>query len=209
MDAQIALILLTDGIANGAIYVLIGLGTVLIFSVTRVIFVPFGDIAALTALTVAAIQIGRLPGTVWLVSLLAAAAALMELALVVRQRRLHRLPMVLALYAVMPMLPVMAAVAVTSAGLKLPQVGQMLLGLALVVPVAPLLNRIVFEPLGSASVLVLLIVAVAPEGVRETEGKVTVNFETRCRQVPSGVISSRERCEFVCVGGRALAKVTQ
>jgi len=161
MDAQIALILLTDGIANGAIYVLIGLGTVLIFSVTRVIFVPFGDIAALTALTVAAIQIGRLPGTVWLVSLLAAAASLMELALVVRQRRLHRLPMVLALYAVLPMLPVMAAVAVTSAGLRLPQVGQMLLGLALVVPVAPLLNRIVFEPLESASVLVLLIVAVA------------------------------------------------
>jgi branched-chain amino acid transport system permease protein len=161
MDAQIALILLTDGIANGAIYVLIGLGTVLIFSVTRVIFVPFGDIVGLTALTVAAIQLGRLPGTVWLVSLLAAAAALMELGLVVRQRRLHRLPMVLALYAVLPMLPVMAAVAVTSAGLKLPQAGQMLLGLALVVPVAPLLNRIVFEPLGSASVLVLLIVAVA------------------------------------------------
>ena len=51
MDLDIALLLTVDGIANGAIYVLIALGTVLIFSVTRVMFVPFGDIAAFTALT--------------------------------------------------------------------------------------------------------------------------------------------------------------
>jgi len=81
MDAQIALVLLTDGIANGAIYVLIALGTVLIFSVTRVIFVPFGDIAALTALTVAALQLGRLPGTIWLVMVLAVAMACEHLAI--------------------------------------------------------------------------------------------------------------------------------
>src|SRR5262249_19590916 len=147
MDAEIALILLTDGIANGAIYVLIALGTVLIFSVTRVIFVPFGDIAALTALTVAAIQIGRLPGTAWLVSLLSAPAVLMEFTSIVRLRRMRRLPMVLALYGVLPMLPVMVAAAVSSAELRLPQLAQMLLALALVLPVAPLVNRIVFEPL--------------------------------------------------------------
>src|SRR6516225_2463617 len=110
MDAQIALVLLTDGIANGAIYVLIALGTVLIFSVTRVIFVPFGDIAALTALTVAAIGTGRLPGTVWLVALLAAAAVLMELAAVVRRRRFDVLPRVLMLYAGLPLLPVLLVV---------------------------------------------------------------------------------------------------
>jgi branched-chain amino acid transport system permease protein len=161
MDAQIALILLTDGIANGAIYVLIALGTVLIFSVTRVIFVPFGDIAALTALTVAAIQIGRLPGTVWLVSVLAAIALPMELALLVRQRQLRRVPMVLALYAVLPMLPVAIAATLFSSGGKLPQLAQMLLAIALVLPVAPLINRIIFQPLAGASVLVLLIVAVA------------------------------------------------
>jgi branched-chain amino acid transport system permease protein len=161
MDAQIALILLTDGIANGAIYLLIALGTVLIFSVTRVIFVPFGDIAALTALTLAALQLGKIPGTVWLVMVLAAAAAIMELALAVRERSLRRLPTTLALYAVLPMLPVAAAAALASMGLKLPQIGQMLLALALVLPIAPLLNRIVFQPLANASVLVLLIVAVA------------------------------------------------
>jgi len=161
MDAQIALILLTDGIANGAIYLLIALGTVLIFSVTRVIFVPFGDIAALTALTLAALQLGKIPGTVWLVMVLAAAAAIMELALAVRERSLRRVPTTLVLYAVLPMLPVAAAAALASMALKLPQIAQMLLALALVLPIAPLLNRIVFQPLANASVLVLLIVAVA------------------------------------------------
>src|SRR5215470_18243351 len=161
MDAQSALILLTDGIANGAIYLLIALGTVLIFSVTRVIFVPFGDIAALTALTVAAVQFGKLPGTVWLFIILAAIAVSMELATAVRERQLHRLPIALAFYAVLPMLPVLAAAAVTACELKLPQFGQMLLALALVLPISPLINRVVFEPLAGASVLVLLIVAVA------------------------------------------------
>src|SRR5207302_2369716 len=53
MNGEIAAILAMDGIASGAIYVLIGLGFVLIFAVTRVIFVPFGDIAAFTALSLA------------------------------------------------------------------------------------------------------------------------------------------------------------
>jgi branched-chain amino acid transport system permease protein len=200
MDAQIALILLTDGVANGAIYVLIALGTVLIFSVTRVIFVPFGDIAALTALTVAAIQIGRLPGTVWLVTVLVAIALPMELALVLRQRQPRRAPMVFVYYAVLPMLPVAAAATLTSSGLKLPLLGQMLLALLLVLPVAPLVNRIVFQPMANASVLVLLIVAVAlhfaisglallffgPEGFRNeplSEASITVAGTTITTQV--------------------------
>src|SRR3974390_1944238 len=116
MDAQIALILLTDGIANGAIYLLIALGTVLIFSVTRVIFVPFGDIAALTALTVAALQLGKLPGTVWLLLVLAPAAVGMELALALRQRQLRRLPKVLVFTAVLPLLPVAVAAALAYGG---------------------------------------------------------------------------------------------
>src|SRR5262249_55753135 len=105
MDAQIALVLLTDGIANGAIYVLIALGTVLIFSVTRVIFVPFGDIAALTALTVAALQLGRLPGTIWLVMALAGTAVTMELGVAVRKRQFRGLPVALVSYAGLPRAP--------------------------------------------------------------------------------------------------------
>ena len=43
MTPEIALLLAQDGISTGAIYVLVALGIVLIFLVTRVIFVPFGD----------------------------------------------------------------------------------------------------------------------------------------------------------------------
>ena len=72
MTPEIALLLVQDGISTGAIYVLVGLGIVLIFLVTRVIFVPFGDVVGYAALTLAALQMKQLPGTVWLVLLLVA-----------------------------------------------------------------------------------------------------------------------------------------
>ena len=159
MDFQIAAILAVDGIANGSIYVLIALGTVLIFSVTRVIFVPFGDIAAFAALTLAMLQMGRLPGTVLLVAVLAAVALAMELFSLWRQERLARAPAAVLAYGILPMLP--AAAAWGLQGLTLPLGWQMLLALALVIPIAPLIDRIAFRPLADASVLVLLIVAVA------------------------------------------------
>ena len=40
MDFSIVSILLLDGLTNGAVYALMGLCTVLVFSVTRVIFIP-------------------------------------------------------------------------------------------------------------------------------------------------------------------------
>jgi len=159
MDAQIALLLTIDGIANGAIYVLIALGTVLIFSVTRVIFVPFGDIAAFAALTLASLQVGRLPGTVWLIGVLAVTATLMEIVHLIRQGKLRRIGRSFLIYLLLPAVPV--AVAMLSRGVKLPLLAEMALALALVLPLAPLIDRIAFRPLADASVLVLLIVAVA------------------------------------------------
>ena len=159
MDKEIALLLLIDGIATGAIYVLIALGTVLIFSVTRVMFVPFGDIAAISALTLATLQIGRLPGTVWLVLILALIATLMELVQLWRAGEFVKAPAAVLGYGLCPAIP--AAVAVLADGFKLPMLPQMLLTLALVAPIAPLIDRIAFRPLADASVLVLLMVAVA------------------------------------------------
>ena len=42
MDFSIAAILAQDAISTGAIYALLALATVLVFSVTRVIFIPQG-----------------------------------------------------------------------------------------------------------------------------------------------------------------------
>lgn len=159
MDAEIAAFLAVDGIANGAIYVLIALGTVLIFSVTRVLFVPFGDIAGFAALTLAMIQMGRLPGTVLLVAVLAAIALAMELFALARHERWRAMPRALLYYGVLPGIPPLLGWLLAGAQMALGW--QMLLALALVVPIAPLLDRIAFRPLANASVLVLLIVAVA------------------------------------------------
>ena len=65
MDSSIASILLLDGLTNGAIYALLGLATVLVFTVTRVIFIPQGEFVAYGALTLAILQTGKVPGTVW------------------------------------------------------------------------------------------------------------------------------------------------
>ena len=56
MDAGIVLILGQDGVSSGAIYALLALALVLIFSVTRVIFIPQGEFVAFGALTLAMLQ---------------------------------------------------------------------------------------------------------------------------------------------------------
>ena len=79
MDFSIASILALDGLTNGAVYALLGLAIVLVFTVTRIIFIPQGEFVAYGALTLAIFQTGKVPGTVWLLLLLAGLAALMEL----------------------------------------------------------------------------------------------------------------------------------
>jgi branched-chain amino acid transport system permease protein len=178
MNSEIAAILAMDGIATGAIYVLIALGFVLIFAVTRVIFIPFGDIAAFAALTLAALETKQLPGTVGLVAALAGLATLMELISILRTGTFAHIPRAFFYYLLLPLIPV--ALVWLTAGLLLPMPLRILLSIALILPIAPLLDRVVFRPIADASVLLLLTVAVAlhfalvglgllffgPEGVR-------------------------------------------
>ena len=78
MDATIAAILALDGLTNGAIYALLALATVLVFAVTRIIFIPQGEFVAFGALTMALLQAGQRPGTVWLLLIMAAAVAVLD-----------------------------------------------------------------------------------------------------------------------------------
>jgi branched-subunit amino acid ABC-type transport system permease component len=159
MTPEIALILGIDGVATGSIYVLVGLGLVLIFSVTRVVFVPFGDIVAFSALTLASLQLGRMPGTVYLVATLAVVACIVISIHHWRRGEPRRIGRGLVGYGILPLLPV--AVAWLFAGASLPAWAQIPLAIALVVPIAPLIERIALRPLADASVLLLLIVSVA------------------------------------------------
>jgi len=156
---EIALLLIQDGVSTGAIYILVGLGIVLIFLVTRVIFVPFGDLVGYSALTLAALQMKQLPGTVFLVLLLAAMATATEAFGLLRHGHLRRLPKAVALYGVLPALP--ALLVWLAAGRELPMWLGIALTCAIMLPISPLLYRVAFRPLADASVLVLLIVAVA------------------------------------------------
>src|SRR3954452_8804258 len=79
MDLSIAGILLLDGATNGAIYALLALATVLIFAITRVIFIPQGEFVAYGALTLALLQMGRVPGTVYLMVALAVLAGVLDI----------------------------------------------------------------------------------------------------------------------------------
>ena len=72
MDAQIAAFLAQDGITTGAIYALLTLALELVFAVTRVIFIPQGEFVAYGALTLAMIQAGQAPATLWLLTVLGA-----------------------------------------------------------------------------------------------------------------------------------------
>jgi branched-chain amino acid transport system ATP-binding protein len=159
MTSEIAIILLLDGIANGVIYLLAGLGLVLIFSVTRVVFVPFGDITAFCALSIAAFELGRPPGAIWVVAILAVIATAMDAAGHIRSGDYARLRDSILFYGLLPLVP--CVLAWLAASHALPHAVQIVLALALVLPIAPLLDRIAFRPAADASVLVLLIIALA------------------------------------------------
>ena len=159
MDLSIAGILALDGLTNGAVYALLALATVLVFAVTRVIFIPQGEFVAFGALTLALFQAGKVPGTVWFLLALAVLAALSD---IVNGLRHHAPPKRIARAALRTLAwPVLAsAVAVWAAPKGFPLPVQALLTLALVTPFGSLIYRLAYESLADASVLVLLIVSV-------------------------------------------------
>ena len=167
MDFSIAAILAQDGVSTGAIYALLALATVLVFSVTRVIFIPQGEFVAYGALTMAAVQGGKFASAATLLVAFGVVAFTMELYDAGKQFRVTRrkgaLPRMLMLgagkYLLFPI--IMYAIAKSVVATELPMILQLALTLAIVVPIGPLLYRVAYQPLAKASVLVLLIVSVA------------------------------------------------
>ncbi|MEP7296863.1 MAG: branched-chain amino acid ABC transporter permease [Burkholderiales bacterium] len=159
MDFSIASILMLDGATNGAIYALLGLATVLIFAITRIIFIPQGEFVAYGALTLALLQLGKVPGTVFLLVVLALIAAVLDAVAGMRRG----IPAnTIALRALKSLLvpAVVLVLTLWAAPLKLPLLLQSLLTLAIVTPLGPLVYRLAYEKLADATVLVLLIVSV-------------------------------------------------
>ncbi len=158
MDTTILLFLLQDGITNGAIYALLALALVLVFAVTRVILVPQGEFVAYGALTLAMLDVGRVPGTAGLLVVFAVCALIVE----IWSRRRSLDAKTLGNLFLVYILPSLIIVPLTYwlAPMKLGALAQALLAIAIVAPMGPYLYRIAFQPMAEASVLVLLIAAV-------------------------------------------------
>jgi branched-chain amino acid transport system permease protein len=159
VNADIFLWLTQDGVTNGAIYALLALALLLVFAVTRVIFVPQGEFITFAALSLALLETGRVPGTLYILLIGGLAAAAMETWTAWRARTWRRLPRAAALYVVLPV--AVAVLVLWAAPRKFDQWVQVLLVLAMVVPLGPIVYRIAYQPLASASVLVLFIVSMA------------------------------------------------
>ena len=170
MDFSIASILALDGVTNGAIYALLALATVLVFAITRIIFIGQGDFVAYGAITLAILQNGNpvgsfwhrhgdMPGTVWLLLVVAVIAAVVA---AVRGSRRGLPGAQLAKDAVTTLAVPLAVFAVAwfAGPREWPMWAQSLFVLAVVTPLGPLIYRLAYEPLADASVLVLLIVSV-------------------------------------------------
>jgi branched-chain amino acid transport system permease protein len=155
LDSTIVLFLVQDAVINGAIYALVAIALVLVFAVTRVILVPQGEFVAFAGLTVAALEAGRVPPTLWLLVALGCLAAISSIAWHWREMDAARFVKVIASTIIVPL--VLIAVTKFIAPMKLGLAANTILTLLLVVPMGPLIYRIAFEPLAEASVLVLLI----------------------------------------------------
>jgi branched-chain amino acid transport system permease protein len=158
VDPIVLAFLVQDGVTNGAIYALLGLALVLVFSVTRVIFIPQGEFVTYGALTLASLDAGRLPGTASLLVCFGAAAFLLDLWDVRRGLQLPALLRSALLNLAFPM-AIYGAV-VLLAPIALAPVGKALLTILLIAPMGLYLYRIAYRPLADASVLVLLITSV-------------------------------------------------
>jgi branched-chain amino acid transport system permease protein len=181
MTTDVAAILLQDGIVNGAIYILLATVLVLVFTVTRVIFVPQGDLVAFTALTLAAFDAGVVPGTAWILLFGSAVALSMEIWEAGAQRDRARLVRSAVRFGVIPVVVVLVAALLVPK--DAPLIWKMAVTCALITWISSVIYRIAFQPIASSSPLVLLIAAIAthlglnsiglhvfgPEGVR-TEG---------------------------------------
>lgn len=197
MDLSIAALLAQDGITNGAIYALLALAIVLVFTVTRVIWIPSGEFLSYGTLTLAGLQLGKAPGTVGLLVALAIVAGVVEAASSWRRGELARLPLRLVLWVGVPVAIALLLAEAAPHHWTLPF--QVLLTLAAVTAMGPLQYRIVYQPLADASVLVLLIVSVAVHFVLTglglwyfgAEGSRTPAFSEASLQVGSIVFSAQ------------------
>src|SRR5690606_17261775 len=139
---DIPLILFFEGLTNGAIYALMALGLVVLYSVTGVINVAIGEFVMISALTVASLRAGAVPGSVYLLVAGLLLWAVYDVLRFARERRAGR--------AAVGLLWPVAAAAVAylavllAARAELPYVVYIAVAVALPTALGPVLYRVIF-----------------------------------------------------------------
>lgn len=159
MDITIAGMLAVDGLTNGAIYALLGLALVMVFAVTRVIFIPQGEFVAFGALTLAMFIDHKVPGTVWLLIIMALVVSTQE-GVAAFKAGASGTAVMKACLGPLPIPALVAGLSIWLAPYSLPMWSMVVLSLALVTAMGPLLYRLAYQSLESSTPLVLLIVSV-------------------------------------------------
>jgi branched-chain amino acid transport system permease protein len=164
MDFSIAALLVQDGLTSGAIYALLALALVLVFAVTRIIFIPQGEFVAYGALTLATLQQKAVPWTATMLLCLSVLTAVLKIrqALLGWRRGVHPgRPLLRSAFMPLALSAVVYALTHALAIRDIPMAVQLGLTLLIVMPMGPMLYRLAYQPLAHASVLVLLIVSVS------------------------------------------------
>lgn len=178
MDFTIFGFLVQDGLATGAVYILLAVSLVMVFTVTRIVLVPQGEFVAFATLTLAGLERGDSPGLAWLLAAAGVLAFVMDLSAARRRGSRRGIAASACLFLAVPM--ALAAVALYGIGASTPLAVKIAVTCAMVVALGPILYRVAFQPMAAASPLYLLIAAIAlhfvlvgaglylfgPEGVR-------------------------------------------
>lgn len=159
MDSSISALLAADGLVNGAIYALMAIAIVLLFSVTRILFLAQGEFVVFGAATLFQLQNGLLPSATWLLLGIAASCGIQQVWLGIRQGTSGK-TLALGILRMLSIPIVVAAIAFATSGQKLPSIVAIGLTLAIITPMGPLIHRLVYRSLSTSSVLTLLIVSV-------------------------------------------------
>lgn len=196
LDLLTSAFLIQDGLTSGVVYALIALSMVLLFTVTRVLFIAHGELIAFAALGMSSMEQGRVPPTVYLMLGMALACTVLDGAQVLRHAKAQqrstgvarRLGRVLLADLAGPLVLTALFVALTPAHPG--RLVSALLVTASVTWMGPQIYRLAFQRIADASSLVLLFVSVAvhyvllgvglssfgPEGWR-TQPFVSTQFE--------------------------------
>jgi branched-chain amino acid transport system permease protein len=164
MDPLTFALLGQDGLVTGAIYALLAMGLVLVYTVTHVPFIPIGCFLAYAALSLSNLQENRAPGLVWVVLVMGLACFVMD-ALHARHAgpggAFGRRAIARSALFCLATPALLCLLTVWSAGRGWPMVAEMGVVLLLTMQFAPLLHRLVFAPLLDASILTLFMLSTA------------------------------------------------